>query len=166
MKQLEHPIIQEICKVAKINPNVDDNWEEVLSRLTHTAMELTDEDWLKLTNEAQKYINECVDALQDDKTLPLLELPKVGFSIPPPTINNQNSFGGINHSRKAKIPKNWIITVLSDENPKRKGKKSWGQFRLYRDGLTVKEYIKIGGSRAGVNYDVNKGFIKVDPPKG
>ncbi len=166
MQQKDHPIVREICKVAKIDPTTNDNWDEVLSSITYKSMELSDEDWLKLSNEAQKYVNDCVDALQDSKSLPRLPIPSISFDIPASDVGvSKNRFGGAHHSRKAKIPKDWIITLLVEDNPKRKGKRSWGQFRLYRDGLTVQEYIKLGGSRAGVNYDVDKKYIRVDPPK-
>ncbi|MAF25577.1 hypothetical protein CL634_08415, partial [bacterium] len=151
-------------KIAKIKPNGRDDWNAILTNLIYIMMELSDEDWLKLSNEAQQYINDCVQALQEKTVLPKLELSKIFLNIPPKD-NVEHKFGGLTHSRKAKIPKNWIITVLAERNPKRKGKRSWRQFRLYRDGISIQEYIKIGGSRAGVNYDLEHGFIKVQPPE-
>lgn len=163
MQQIDHPVMQEMFRVAKIKPNGNDDWESILTNIIYVMMELTDEEWLKLSNDAQKYVNDCVNALQHNRKLPKLELPKLELNIPSPNV--KHSFGGASHSRKAKIPKHWVITILAEKNPKRKGKKSWREFRLYRDGITVQEYIKIGGSRAGVNYDVDHGFIAVNDPE-
>ena len=51
-------------------------------------------------------------------------------------------------------------------NPKREGTRCHEQFALYKDGMTVAEYLASGGARASINWDVEKGYIKVDKPKG
>lgn len=51
------------------------------------------------------------------------------------------------------------IKVLSAENPKRGTAAE--RFALYKNGMTVDEYIAAGGKRADVNWDVSKGFIEV-----
>lgn len=49
----------------------------------------------------------------------------------------------------------------SENNPKREGSGAHGRFQLYRDGMTIKEALDAGLSRADINYDSDKGFIVV-----
>jgi hypothetical protein len=65
--------------------------------------------------------------------------------------------------RKARTPKNSEskIKVLAEENPKRKGTASHARFAKYKDGMTVDEFIKKGGTAADVNYDVKHGYISL-----
>ncbi len=51
------------------------------------------------------------------------------------------------------------IKVLAAENPKRGGAAE--RFALYKNGMTVDEYLTAGGKRADVNWDVKMGFIEV-----
>lgn len=51
------------------------------------------------------------------------------------------------------------IKVLSADNPKRGTAAE--RFALYKNGMTVDEYIAAGGKRADVNWDVGQGFIEV-----
>lgn len=50
-------------------------------------------------------------------------------------------------------------------NPKRGGSKSAERFGMYRDGMTVREWVEAVGSRglavADLAYDSNKGFITI-----
>lgn len=51
------------------------------------------------------------------------------------------------------------IKVLVKENPKRA--KAAERFDLYKNGMTVDEYIAAGGTRADINWDVKQQFIEV-----
>jgi hypothetical protein len=51
------------------------------------------------------------------------------------------------------------IKVLVKENPKRAAAAE--RFALYKNGMTVDEYLVAGGKRADVNWDVAQGFIEV-----
>lgn len=51
------------------------------------------------------------------------------------------------------------IKVLVKENPKRAAAAE--RFNLYKNGMTVGEYVAAGGKRADVNWDVKQGFIEV-----
>ena len=71
---------------------------------------------------------------------------------------------------KGKFGEGQVITLLVTANPKR-GKKCTPRFDLYRDGMTVGEYIAAQkeqlGRRAGdamgdIRWDVYHKFIKVD----
>jgi hypothetical protein len=46
-------------------------------------------------------------------------------------------------------------------NPKRKGSAAAKKFSKYRDGMTLAEYVKAGGTANGVKYDIEHGYIKV-----
>lgn len=63
--------------------------------------------------------------------------------------------------RRVKHTNDLVITVNAKENPKRKGSRCHGEFALYKNGMTVGQYLKAGGSRAGIRWDVDHGFISV-----
>jgi hypothetical protein len=44
-------------------------------------------------------------------------------------------------------------------NPKRANSNANAMFELYRDGMTVKEYVEAGGGRDWVRWDLSKGYI-------
>lgn len=54
-----------------------------------------------------------------------------------------------------------VISVKIDKNPKREGTAAFNRFELYRDGMTVDQFIAAGGSRIDVSYDVKKGYIEL-----
>ena len=49
----------------------------------------------------------------------------------------------------------------SDNNPKRAGSKSADRFALYKDQMSVAEAIAAGVTVGDLNYDTDKGFIKI-----
>lgn len=53
------------------------------------------------------------------------------------------------------------IVFLVKENPKRKGSQAYNRFGKYMKAKTVGEYLKLGGTRADLRYDENKGFIQI-----
>jgi hypothetical protein len=53
------------------------------------------------------------------------------------------------------------ITVLAEGNPKREGTATYQRFKLYKDGMTVADFIKKGGTSADVSYDVEHKFISL-----
>lgn len=53
------------------------------------------------------------------------------------------------------------IRLLRKDNPKRPGTKSRDRFALYRDGMSVAEFLKAGGKRADISWDTKHGFIEV-----
>ena len=56
------------------------------------------------------------------------------------------------------------ITVLTTENPKRKGSAAYGRFATYRNGMTVREYLAENphGSRQDIRWDVEHDFIRLN----
>ena len=53
------------------------------------------------------------------------------------------------------------ITVLADENPKRKGTAAHKQFEMYRSGMLVGTAVEKGVPRASLNYDVAHKYISI-----
>ena len=57
-----------------------------------------------------------------------------------------------------------VIVLLVDTNPKQPRSKSYSRFALYATGMTVSEYVAIGGHRSDIPFDVSRGYIRVDLP--
>ena len=66
---------------------------------------------------------------------------------------------GAGRGRAPNISDDAKIKLLVKENPKRAAAAE--RFDLYKNGMTVAEYLKAGGKRADVNWDVKQGFIEV-----
>lgn len=52
------------------------------------------------------------------------------------------------------------IRLLVKENPKKPASEAWKIFALYRDGMTVEEFIKAGGKH--LKWDIDHGFVKLE----
>lgn len=48
------------------------------------------------------------------------------------------------------------------KNPKREGSKAHARFSKYMAAKTVAEYIELGGTKADLKYDEQKGFITLE----
>lgn len=57
-----------------------------------------------------------------------------------------------------------VILRVQAENPKMPQTKSFDRFALYRVGMTVSEYVAVGGKMEDINHDSKKGFIEVGIP--
>jgi len=55
-----------------------------------------------------------------------------------------------------------VIVKLVEKNPKIPNSKSYARFQIYRLGMTVSEYVALGGYPADIVNDVSKGYIVVD----
>ena len=53
------------------------------------------------------------------------------------------------------------ITLLVKDNPKREGTNAFDKFALYKKGMTVAEYVALGGSPGDVRYDVEREYISI-----
>lgn len=53
------------------------------------------------------------------------------------------------------------IKVLASENPKREGSAAHKKFSLYKNGMTVGEFLDKGGTSSCIAYDVKHGYIEV-----
>jgi len=66
--------------------------------------------------------------------------------------------------RRGRAPKygdNAKIKVLAKENPFRDGSKAAKNFKVYKTGLTVGDYVAKGGDRSSLKFDVGRKFISV-----
>lgn len=50
-------------------------------------------------------------------------------------------------------------------NPKQPGSKAYEAYKLYRNGMTVSEFLSLGGSRKDLVWDAKRGFITLDVPE-
>lgn len=64
--------------------------------------------------------------------------------------------------RGSRIPKNAVIRLKVDKNPKRDGSAAHTRFAFYSDGMTVGDFLEAGGSMGDVNFDAGKGFIELE----
>ena len=53
------------------------------------------------------------------------------------------------------------ITVVVTENPKKAGTASHTRFAVYKTGMTVAEFLKAGGKRADLDWDVSHKFVSI-----
>lgn len=58
-----------------------------------------------------------------------------------------------------------IIHLQSESNPKKEGTKAYDLWERYRDGMTVSEFCRAGGTTAAVRYDEARGFITLTAPE-
>lgn len=62
---------------------------------------------------------------------------------------------------RLRFPADGVITLNVSDNPKRAGSKAHGVFALYRDQMTVAEFLEAGGTTGDLNWDANRNFISV-----
>lgn len=63
---------------------------------------------------------------------------------------------------RSRVSKEATIQVLAAENPKRKGSAAFDRFKLYKDGMTVADFLKKGGKSIDLGYDAKAGYISVN----
>ena len=56
-----------------------------------------------------------------------------------------------------------VIRVLVETNPKRRGTSAHDRFALYRDGMTVAQFLAAGGTRGDLTWDQERAFIRLAP---
>ncbi len=54
-----------------------------------------------------------------------------------------------------------VIAMLVESNPKRPWGAAYKRFNLYREGMTVGEFLALGGTRSDLWYDQDHDFIRV-----
>ncbi len=57
------------------------------------------------------------------------------------------------------------ITLLVKENPKRSGSNAHAVYALYRDGMTVSDFIAAGGSYSDLKWDMKHKSVKIEEPQ-
>ena len=51
----------------------------------------------------------------------------------------------------------------NQENPKKRGSKSWHRYESYKKATTVDEYFRLQGTLGDLKYDFSRGFFKAPP---
>lgn len=141
-------IYEELSKAAKVSKEKDEPKEKFLHRMLMEIDQMHDDDFEELSSTAKEWYNEAVKAHNDKKTLP---------KFPEDDKQEDTETAELNLTGP-------IIRMLVDHNPKRKGSRSYDEFNLYRDGMTVNEWFQVGGSRASLKWDADKGFIELVKP--
>lgn len=62
----------------------------------------------------------------------------------------------------SRVSKEATITVLAAENPKRKGTAAFDRFKIYKDGMSVADFLKKGGKSIDLGYDTKAGHISLN----
>jgi hypothetical protein len=63
--------------------------------------------------------------------------------------------------RPADVPNGSL--KYNQENPKKKGSKSWHRYESYKKATTVDEYFRLQGTLGDLKYDFSRGFFKAPP---
>ena len=63
--------------------------------------------------------------------------------------------------RPADVPNGSL--KYNQENPKKRGSKSWHRYESYKKATTVDEYFRLQGTLGDLKYDFSRGFFKAPP---
>jgi hypothetical protein len=77
------------------------------------------------------------------------------------TPNNDATPRPKTRGRAGRFPRNGVIKVTVSENPKKPFSKARAIFALYRDGMTVGEFLQKGGRRIDLDWDTRHEFISI-----
>ena len=132
---------------------------------TVARMDETELGGLTLTQLTELY-NEIVPEAKrvktfKDKPTAVARVIKTGEAIKNPEPKGESKGEG----SRTRMLETDIITVMVSENPKRPGDKPYEWFKLYRDGMTVKDAMDAGIPRPYIIWDRNHNFISVSTPK-
>ncbi len=185
----------EIVTASGLEKDENETYENFLHRVMQIINDLPGDEWEGLSNEAQEWFNDAAPAKDAGMDLPefpvengesnesaeeLLEgleeeglVKSVGGSDEVTQVTDEptTSAGVGEPEPKAAVPQRkklsdeLVITLVTIQNPKRAGSRSHKEYELYVDGMTVGEYIEIGGSRPGVRWDAKKGFVTLSDPE-
>ena len=69
--------------------------------------------------------------------------------------------GGPASPRPSDVPNGSL--KYNQENPKKRGSKSWHRYESYKKATTVDEYFRLQGTLGDLKYDFSRGFFKAPP---
>lgn len=158
----------ELCAIAGIDQKENETWPKFADRMVRTIdkKEISEEDWAKLSPEAQEWFNSAVESISS-------KVPIRTFPGEEPTA----ATAGKGKTKAAKAPKEpreggngrpkkladeGKITLLLDKNPQREGSMGAAMYDKYKNGMTVKEAMDAGVTRSHLNWSVDHGWIKVE----
>lgn len=93
------------------------------------------------------------------------------LAAPPPTAaSGEPNPDLLNVRRRGRPPgglkyhPDWIIRLLIDDNPRQGAARH--RFKIYRDGMTIQEFLDAGGDRKDLSYDTapERNYIRVEAP--
>ena len=79
----------------------------------------------------------------------------------PPRSPLKPRTGGPASPRPSDVPNGSLR--YNQENPKKKGSKSWHRYESYKRATTVDEYFRLQGTLGDLKYDFSRGFFKAPP---
>lgn len=178
----------ELCEITKVVKKDGEGQQPFLRRLFEKVNDLEDDDWKKLSNDAQEWCNNAADAIKAKSALPSLNGGSngadAGEEVPKPKGKKASK------SAKAAAPKKEAaakapakaktkakadgqrgregpyaldskITLVVKDNPKRAGTKAHKLYAKYKNGMTVGEALKAGFYWTYLQYDVGKNNIAI-----
>lgn len=156
-------LLTRIAKGAEDAPESETGDSEMIEKKTRTKrtrkVKATEEEILD--TEAPKRVKKKAKAVEEAKTSKA-KRPRRIKVVEEEEEKEEVEEGTPKTSRRARYTKDQVITLLVDENPKRKGTMAWDKWEVYEDGMTVGEYLAAGGKRSTLNYDVEKGYIEIN----
>lgn len=178
-------IVAELLKATKAKARAKgEDAQAYLKRLFDKANDLSDDDFKKLSEDAQKWCNTASDAVDASEALPLPD----GFkddsektakgekggddkSKAGKEKDKKGAKGGkgaASPGRRAAFDEDAVIKVKAKENPYRDGSLGHKMFAKYKDGMTVGAFEKAAKNiEAGrppiefLRYDVRKSHVEV-----
>jgi hypothetical protein len=106
---------------------------------------------VKLTRKERRLMRRTgqLEAGQTEITVPVEERPKRG-----------RPNGAVTRGNGAFTPDS-KITLLVKENPKKEGTNAFEKWKMYKNGMTVKEYYEKGGKTSTLKWDSERELIKI-----
>ena len=146
---------KELAVATGVKREENEDEQAYLLRLVTGVADLPQEAWDKLSDDAQAWHGKAVEDVNgglairgfscaSDSETPPAQLPT---AVVPPK------------RKESKGVDLRIISIVSANNPKRGSAAK--RFALYRTGMTITEYLAVGGRRQDIVWDAKKGFISV-----
>lgn len=172
-------VAEVLVEVLNVKPRADETAEAFAERLAKKANDISDVAWEGLTEDAQRWVNTALEAIEAKKVCPTLP----GAEAVLPAAQEQDVAPAKTAKKKkakakaAKLAKPAVegqprgpkgkfalgdkITVTAEANPFREGTKCFGWFAPIKSGMTVKEAIEAGTTRAHIRYNLRLGNLTV-----
>lgn len=152
-------VLKELSDVTKVKQKKDEEASAFLKRLALKANDLQDNEWEKLAEPTQLWVNSALDAIQHSKPLPTpadlvveekeeqveIEKKPKAEKKPKQVVSERGAFKNSDE-----------IALVADENPHREGSKDRVTYAKLKGGMTVEEALTAGVDRAYLRYLVRR----------
>lgn len=161
-------LAEHLAKMKITRPTL--HYFDQLPHLSHAEIVVslankTDKMWLDLTDKLlQVPLYALSTSLHTEPSFDIdgqpLPLPVAHRSLDVPLLGSIPVRAAVTlaHTRKKDTR---IVSWVSPMNPKQLNSASYKRFALYRPGMTVSDYVSLGGRYDDIKYDLLHGFIKV-----